>query len=1163
MKSFRKNILLMMALSLVSLSSAWAALSLSQKPLLASTNLPKPNIMLTMDTSGSMNFRHMPESNAKVNGYDITVEGAGIWLVHTDEGKEEYNLMSKDERLYFFRGSMPANKAETNNGKLVAQINLRSSDINTIYYNPRQRYLPWALNNTDRYSNASIKKAYVDPLKQSASDPFIDLSVNFSDKDEVCVARDARNNCTRYKTRDITYSPGIYYLLKPNPQPGTALDPRLPANYTLHDVNDATQTFTKYLSRDDCAGTSCSQAEEQQNFANWFVYYRTRMLLAKASLSEAFYNRGEVARVGWTTIKIAANNRIQDGKNPIKQPIRPLTAQNRQALLSSIQNEWAAEGSTPLRVALDQVGRYFMDTSDASPWIDDFTVAVNARSKSTCRRSYNILTTDGYYNDFETLPDRSKDFASLIDAVGDLDTDLETPYRDKSTGTGYANTLADFALKYWSTDLQKGIDDKLFPSDSDPATWQHLTQFTIGIGVNGTMEPTDANLAALKAGTLNWKDPQFPTAESQIKADQAKTDDLWHAAINSRGAFYSVKDSQSLSEAITDAIGRAESPELREGGAGTTSLTLGIANRKFVSEYVSGSWRGDLYAYDLKTNGSMDNEGKFRWQASTTRPLAADRSLWIWNSNKVGGAGGSEFVWKSIGLSNQQVLLPGGEALVDYLRGDTSNEGPGRTQLRSRRGAKLPDFINANPVYVSDGTNSAIFLGGNGGFAHAFSAVDGRELFGYMPHGVVQNVSKIAAQNYGVLDSDNEHQYLVDGHMTTASVPMGLNQATVLIGTLGAGGKGLYALDVTTLNNLGEKTPVWDNTLSTNPDVGHIFAEPKIGQLPNGKWKIFTGNGYNSTSGKATLLVIDIESGSIDSITADSNDNNGLGGVSIILNGDQRVVTVYGGDLKGQLWRFDYDSASQKMITGYQDQPLFTATDPSGDSQPITAAPAAFADAGGTKIVFGTGKLLEKTDKSKPTAKLQTVYGILDEVKPGTQTGTATPFNRTLLSALTISANTLPGFYDVKQAEQPAKPAGWYMDLTIESGQRLIYPIVAIDEFALIQTVVPSDTAEECQSAKGGGYNFLLPAATGEQYVDGVYDRDSNGIVDTLAAGYKTQSDGGDTVMRDGRNISIQDTAGDQKAILPPVKCTDPLLCKKTVLDRVWKRLMNPPHNSP
>ncbi|RZI82915.1 MAG: hypothetical protein EOP38_14420 [Rubrivivax sp.] len=1153
--------LTMAAFSLGLVAPASAALTLSPKPLLASTNLPKPNVMLTMDTSGSMNFRHMPESSTTVNGRPVVLEGSGTWRHHPDD---TYEIDTQ------FAGTMPGNKAETNNGKLMTQIKLRSPDINTIYYNPRQRYIPWALNSTDRYPNASITNAYIDPLHQTSSDKAIDLTLSFADTDRVCTARDRGGNCTNYDTRNITYSPGLYYLLN------AGSDPNVSGNYVAYDINDGAQTFAKYPGRDDCIGeTTCTQLEERQNFANWFVYYRTRMLLAKAALSEAFHDMDEVARVGWTTIKWAANHRssAENPANPIKRTLVPLSAANRLALLTSIQNDWNAEGSTPLRVAMDQVGRYFSDTSNASPWVDDPSAGTITRS--ACRRSYNILTTDGYYNDFKTLPDRSNDTASLIDPVGDVDGVAyagnytpDRPYRDKSAQSGgYEDTLADYALKYWMTDLQNNMPNDVKVSGNDSATWQHLTQFTMGIGVSGTMAPSPANLAALTAGTIEWVDPQSrPTS----LGNQAKIDDLWHAAINSRGAFYSVKDSQTFSAAVRDAIGRAESPELREGGLATASNTLSAGNRKFIPEYVAGSWRGELYAYALKADGNLDNGGKALWKASSVVPDAASRNLWVWNPDAVGAR---RFLWAEMGATNQRLFGANQENLVNYLRGDTSNEGTGNAQFRERHGATLPDFINANPVYVSDGTASVIFLGGNGGFVHAFRALDGREQFGFMPQGVVGNAKKLAARNYGISNSNNEHQYFVDGLMVQAEATIGTTASKILIGTLGGGGKGLYALNVTNVSSLDATTVMWDDTNPSNADVGYIFSQPEVGKLPNGQWKIFVGNGYNSTSGKAALLVIDLATGNIDSVVADNADNNGLGGVRLVRNSDQQVIAAYAGDLKGQMWRFEYSATSPSlMAVGYQGQPLFRATSSAPiTQQPITAAPAVFTHPNdGTMVVFGTGKLLEFDDKTD--THQQTVYGVWDKTRPTESTSAAiSPFDgnravtddRSLLTKMVITANAKTGFYDVTQFDTTAKPAGWYMDLTIASGQRVIYPVTAIDEFALIGSVVPSATAAECASLEGLGYNFLLPAVTGAQYNAPVIDVNGDGVIDTKdtnSAGFTTTSDGSDSVLPKGRSGSIQNTRGQIRYKLPP-KCPPGETCPVTreVLDRVWKRLISPP----
>jgi len=1164
--SFHRKALVCLTILAVNLNMpgmSWAALS--QKPLLVgTTTVPKPNIMLTIDTSGSMNFRHMPEKTTTVNGVPMNVTDSATYVEHPDDNYEAGTI---------YMGIMPARKNQTDDALLLTQIKFRSPDINTIYYNPKQRYKPWAATATTRYPNASISKAFINPLKQDANDTAIDLTVNLTE---------------RVRRETVTYFwPGLYYLLKPG------ANPKVTSNYDVYDVNDAALTFKKYPARDDCLGTTtCTQAEEQQNFANWFVYYRTRMLLAKAALSEAFHNINDVARVGWTNIKYASQipNRVSAtnplGPVPQDQRVRPLNATNRQALLTAIQTKLSADGSTPLRVALDQVGKYFQDTSNYSPWSDD---PVNgSSSKSTCRRSYNILTTDGYYNDSVTV-NEFKDYASVIDPVQDVDgqDDLPNyravaPFRDKP-GTGYENTLADYALKYWKTDLQPGVDNNLKGTTDNPATWQHLTQFTMGIGVQGTFDPSRpddpagirSDLVQLTNGTAVWPDPQSANARL---ADQAKIDDMWHAAINSRLTFYSIKDAQSLSAAVRDAIGRTESMELREGGVSTSSTVLSAGTLKFVPEYATGSWRGELYAFELNAAGEMVREAPV-WRASAAVPAPSARSLWIWNPDNGQTGGASAFNWNDIGTTNRTLLTSGSADLVNYLRGDPSNEGTGESQYRPRAGARLADFINANPLYVSNGTTSVVFLGGNGGFAHAFNAADGREVFGFVPRGVLGNLSKLADKSYGsTIEGSLEHQYFVDGVMATADVSFTTAaNSKVLLGTLGAGGKGLYALNITDLSSLSGSSVMWDDTLTTNPDVGYIFSAPVVGQLPNGQWKIFVGNGYDSTNRKAALLVIDLSSGSIDSVIADNaayTEGNGLGGVRLVRNSDQRVVAAYAGDLNGNLWRFDYQADGGRMAVGYQGQPLFKAGRSTSIKQAITAAPAAFPHPqGGTMVLFGTGKLLTDTDKAD--LSVQSVYGVWDRT-PATESTLVLPsfyssalVNRSLLTELTITANTnFPGYFDIKQVPATALPSGWYVDLDIRAGQRLIYPISPIRDFALIATVVPSVNAAECSPLQEGvGYNMLLPALTGAQYTDGIFDVNGDGVInsaDANSAIYQTKADGSDGLLwgdirpsgqQDG---SIQSTGGEKDFVLPCANppCNNPAVGRQ-IYDRIWKRLIN------
>jgi len=194
----------------------------------------------------------------------------------------------------------------------------------------------------------------------------------------------------------------------------------------------------------------------------------------------------------------------------------------------------------------------------------------------------------------------------------------------------------------------------------------------------------------------------------------------------------------------------------------------------------------------------------------------------------------------------------------------------------------------------------------------------------------------------------------------------------VLVGSLGSGGKGIYALDVTKLDELGTNSVLWDKTLpaaaSDELHVGHIVTAPQVGVLPNGQWKVFVGNGYDSRSGQAALLIYSMVDGSLESIPVGSGDN-GLGGLVLLRNSKQEVVGAYAGDLQGNLWRFEYDAKSGRMARGYGGNtlPLYTAKSSTGAPQPITATPAVVPHpSGGNVIVFGTGKLLETTDRSNP-----------------------------------------------------------------------------------------------------------------------------------------------------------------------------------------------------
>ena len=70
-----------------------------------------------------------------------------------------------------------------------------------------------------------------------------------------------------------------------------------------------------------------------------------------------------------------------------------------------------------------------------------------------------------------------------------------------------------------------------------------------------------------------------------------------------------------------------------------------------------------------------------------------------------------------------------------------------------------------------------LYVGGNDGMLHGFSAADGKEKIAYVPRGVIGDLKKLADPKYN-------HQYFVDGSPMTGDVLDGSTWRTALVGTL-------------------------------------------------------------------------------------------------------------------------------------------------------------------------------------------------------------------------------------------------------------------------------------------------------------------------------------------------------------------------------------------
>jgi len=1181
-------------LALVGWLSLWPATTLlaqapSQKPLLSRDGGgAKPNIMLTMDDSGSMMFQHMPEETIY----------AGSFSVASPVGSKSVSMDPGDNATLagFFIGTVAAQRSNTNWRQKI----MRSADTNTVYYNPEVRYQPWALatyplpaasgiSPAGRKANSPVAAAYRDPMNP-VSGGTVNLT-NFRNLSATWCYRDSRSDCS---SATESYDPGLYYRLKKDAA-GAYLNPSTAANYTEYSINREL-TFAKVAARTDCAGTigasGCSQAEERQNFANWFSYYRTRNLLARGALVEAFADSTDTFRVGWGRINQSSSTNI-DGVSTmvIQAGVRDFTSATKTSLFNWLY-ALPASGGTPLPGAMRAVGQYYARGDTKGPWTDN-PGSVNATADKSCRRAYHIMVTDGYWNATTTSVGNSDNTTgSVITGPGRTYQYLATrPFKDANS-----NMLADYAMEYWKKDLRPDLINNVVPSAENPAFWQHMVNFTVGLGVRGTLKPDKlpggvpdpaTDLPALTAGTKSWGTDEI--------------DDLWHAALNSRGGFISAKDPAELASAIRDSVGQALQRELREAGVATASAVLQEGNRKYVPLYRTGDWTGEIQAYVLDASGQT---GAQAWTAEARVPAFGSRNIHTWRTDTTPPSS-ALFNWTDMGAANQAALgsvaATYTSSFVNFLRGDRSKEGDGQP-FRERKGV-LGDFINSNPVLIKDAVNMGygslptggtsyaafltakaartpvLFVGSNDGMLHAFkdslgvaAAEDGREVFAYVPRSVYPNLSKLSDKTYG--SALLSHQYFVDGPLMEADAFVNAPGAgaaswrNYLLGSLGSGGRAVFALDVTDTANLGASTVRWELSNATHTDLGYVAAPIQVGVLPNGEWVAIFGNGSYSDAGRAVLFVVNLQTGVAQTLIVDGAGANGLGGVGVVRNSTGEITTLYAGDLKGSLWKLDYlgSAASRFEISG--GAALFTATSAAGVAQPITQAPLVFDHSlGGKLLVFGTGVLSTEADANSTAA--QSMYGVRDQAGDTL----ARPMTRAVLEARTLSqvaATSGATFYSLAGTSVNwATQRGWVTDLNALAGMRVVYPSQMVsNKVALVSTVVPARDVIVCDAAIGQGVNFLFPVEQGLNPDYPMFDTNGDGlftVADSLVAGYGTNADGIDAVIRSTPTcaggvcktvISIQNTTSQQRAT---VEAPDLASGARVMRDRVWRRIINPP----
>lgn len=1011
--------------------------NLANTPLEQSASV-SPNVLVTVDDSGSMDWQvsmDMTDDNGRFvinnNGIANSNRRERVYSYLFSLNTNAYGATSGNGRVVPSQESLPAG-----NDYNVWQA--RSSAFNGIYYDPTVDYNPWTgVDNANNDLADAVPTAIrLDPM--SAANTFdITQPVDY-------LAHSVPRWRTNGGSADINVT--NFYI----PRYYTAAGVRV-------EIRDDGSMYPGGDQRDDCtgAGNTCTYDEEIQNFANWFQYYRSRELVAKAALGNVVAELQDI-RVGLETI-----NRRDD--EPIADMNEFYWEGEKRELLDEIYGV-NSSGGTPLRRALNDAGQLL-----ACDRADRDCPALPA-PEGICQQNFTLLFSDGYWNGSTPRP-------------GNFDGDDSSVFDGGKFEDTHSNTLADIAMYYYENDMFPAVDDGVPLSTSDidsvpVGTYtsandfihQHMKTFTIAFGVEPDIDPLVAE-TALATTPFTWPAPG--------SAANAKIDDMLHAAINGRGRFLNAGQPGELQTAVGAAFREFTQAASSSSAAAFNSTSLREGTFLYRGFYDLRNRTGEMTASTVNsTTGEISAVPT--WTAARmldpTGPLSLTPAQRIIFSYDPDNNAGVEFVYNDL-TPNQQLTLSENE--VNFLRGERNFEEPLPGTLRERLADEglLGDIINSSPVYVgpprafnrdqspypiddlysefsanANARRQVVYVGANDGMLHGFDAETGAEVMAYVPNVIIDASNEYSNKLTSFTSPFYLHDYYVDLSPRLNDVYMRPSTSdskqwmTTLVGGLGAGGKGYFALNVTDPDTqfasqaAAAGAALWEFTdeddtypldaagdpiggavgaitdFNGNPvkDLGYSLSLPII-TLSNevdtdtlNEWVAIFGNGSNSTSGIATLFVLFMDKG-LDGWGTPGDFVKITTGAGVPLPGEQlegypnalgtptavdrdlngTVDLVYAGDRLGNLWRFDLEDSNSANWSATR---LFTATYDDGGTdvlQPILSQPLAVKhpQQTGFLITFGTGSFIAEEDGSDTS--IQSIYTIWDPLVSNPPTANA------------------------------------------------------------------------------------------------------------------------------------------------------------------------------
>lgn len=889
-------------------------------------------------------------------------------------------------------------------------------------------------------------------------------------------------------------------------------------------TNDCTDThYTAVIS------STGMTAAEQQNYANWYQYYRYRMLMMRSASGRVFDAIDPTRfRVGFSTISYAGvSDSSSDFLNVADFDANDSNGSTHKINFFSKLYTQTPSGSTPLRPALEKAGKYFA-RKVSNQTIDPM--------QYSCQRNFTLLSTDGYWNTAaEPVVNGTPYVPKRLDGtpIDDVDgvSGVARPMYDAAHAK---NSLSDMTKYYFDTDLRtvalgncdgaiagQNVCTNKTTQSGDVLAYQNMSTFTLGLGVPGMLNyqsnydtATSGDFHDIVTGAKDWPDPLSSSNGGYADPNNTVTsriDDLWHAAVNAGGHYYSAGDPDQLVLGLTDALEKINVEAGSSAGAATSTLQPVVGDDwVFLPKYETQTWVGDIAAYhfQIDNTGAISVSSTVVWSAATQLAAQSSRRILFFDGSRSNNL--NDFNYSNLSstqkgyfdnlclagafklsqcaeLNTNQLSRVTGANVVDYLRGNKQYEmlqsSIDDRVFRSRlnqKGAWTPlgDVIDSAPVYVrvppfkyadtgyadfkaAQGSRAGmVYVGANDGMLHAFSADTGVEQWAYVPSQVMPNMYTLADSRYSTT-----HRYFVDATPVVADVYDGSKWRTILVGGFAAGGRGYYALDIT-----DPTSPVglWE---FNDTNMGLSFGRPVVTKNKAGTWLVAFTSGYNNTSGDGngwlytvnaitgapvsspipTLLPSGAKAGS-----ASTPSNLGQINAWVEKAENNTALRIYGGDLLGNIWRFDFDD--NVAPSGKEALLLGTAKGPTGLPQPISVPPL-LSDVGTNSasipvVTVGTGRYLGQSDMGN--TDVQSIYSVKDTLGTTTigSSGAGLRGDAGMVRQQMNSSHVIPTPSSVDWATNN----GWYVDLDQSSGERVNVEMDLQLGVITVATTVPTPT---------------------------------------------------------------------------------------------------------